>query len=35
VVRTVRLDYREGLKYPHLERIAGTQDRLSKILAPK
>jgi predicted metalloprotease with PDZ domain len=35
VVRTVRLDYRDGLKYPHLERIAGTQDRLSKILAPK
>ncbi|HEY5805493.1 MAG TPA: peptidase M61 [Lysobacter sp.] len=35
VVRTLRLDYREGLKYPHLERIAGTQDRLTKIFAPK
>ncbi|MGO4221464.1 M61 family metallopeptidase [Lysobacter sp. TAF61] len=35
VVRTVHLDYRDGLKYPHLERIAGTQDRLSKIFAPK
>lgn len=35
VVKTVRLDYRDGLKYPHLERIAGAQDRLSKIFAPK
>ena len=35
VVRTVRIDYREGLKYPSLERIPGTPDRLSKILAPK
>ena len=35
VVKTVRLDYRDGLKYPHLERIAGTPDRLSRILAPK
>jgi predicted metalloprotease with PDZ domain len=33
--RTVRVDYREGLKYPHLERIAGTPDRLSSILAPR
>jgi predicted metalloprotease with PDZ domain len=35
VYRTFRLDYRGGLKYPHLERIAGTPDRLDAILAPK
>lgn len=35
VVKTVRIDYRDGLKYPSLERIPGTPDRLSKILAPK
>ncbi|MGY0799806.1 M61 family metallopeptidase [Lysobacter sp. A286] len=34
VVRTLTLDYRDGLKYPHLERIAGSKDRLSRILAP-
>ena len=33
--RTVRVDYRGGLRYPHLERIAGTPDRLSAILAPR
>ena len=32
--RTVKLDYRAGLKYPHLVRIEGTPDRLSAILAP-
>ncbi len=32
--RTVALDYHEGLKYPRLERIAGTPDRLEAILAP-
>src|SRR5476649_1898888 len=32
--RTITLDYHGGLKYPHLERIAGTPDRLSAILAP-
>ena len=31
----VRLDYHDGLRYPHLERIAGTPDRLSQIWAPK
>ncbi|WP_064745966.1 M61 family metallopeptidase [Lysobacter antibioticus] len=35
VVRTVRIDYREGLKYPRLERVPGTPDRLGKIFAPK
>ncbi|MGJ7904137.1 M61 family metallopeptidase [Lysobacter sp. 1R34A] len=34
-IKTVRIDYREGLKYPKLERIEGTPDRLSKIYAPK
>jgi predicted metalloprotease with PDZ domain len=34
-ISEVRLDYHEGLRYPHLERIAGTPDRLSLILAPK
>lgn len=33
--RTIRLDYFEGLRYPHLERIEGTADRLSAILAPR
>ncbi len=32
--RTVRLDYHGGLRYPHLEPIAGTPDRLSEVLAP-
>lgn len=34
VVRTVSIDYRGGLKYPHLERIDGRPDRLARILAP-
>ena len=34
VVKTVTLDYRGGLKYPHLERIEGTRDRLGRILQP-
>ncbi|MEO5560060.1 MAG: peptidase M61 [Dokdonella sp.] len=33
--KTVRIDYHDGLKYPHLERIAGTIDRLNAILAPR
>ena len=32
---TVRLDYFDGLKYPRLERIEGTPDRLEAILAPR
>jgi predicted metalloprotease with PDZ domain len=35
VIKTVRIDYRGGLRYPKLERIEGTPDRLSKIFAPK
>jgi predicted metalloprotease with PDZ domain len=30
--RVVNIDYREGLRYPHLERIVGTSDRLSALL---
>ncbi len=33
--RTVRFDYHSGLRYPRLERIPGTRDRLSEILAPR
>ncbi len=33
--RTVRIDYRDGLRYPHLRRIAGRTDLLTKILAPR
>jgi predicted metalloprotease with PDZ domain len=29
---TVRIDYREGPRYPHLERIEGTPDRLGALL---
>ena len=30
--RTVRMDYRDGLRYPRLERIAGSEDRLGGLL---
>ena len=33
--RTVRVDYRGGLRYPRLERIANRPDRLRAILAPR
>jgi predicted metalloprotease with PDZ domain len=32
--RTVKIDYHGGLRYPHLQRIANTPDRLDDILAP-
>ena len=32
--RTLQIDYQGGLRYPHLERIAGTPDRLTQLLAP-
>ena len=32
--RTLRLDYHEGEKYPHLERVQGTPDLLDEILQP-
>jgi predicted metalloprotease with PDZ domain len=33
--RTVVFDYHDGLRYPRLERIAGTPDRLGDILTPR
>ena len=34
-VETREVKYGGGLRYPHLERIPGTDDVLSKILAPQ
>lgn len=31
---TINLDYHAGPRYPHLERIEGTEDRLDAVLAP-
>lgn len=33
--QTLSLDYHEGLRYPHLERIPGTTDMLSQVAAPR
>jgi predicted metalloprotease with PDZ domain len=33
--RTVRLDYHDGLRYPHLQRETGVPARLDDILAPR
>jgi predicted metalloprotease with PDZ domain len=33
--RTVTIDYRDGLRYPHLERDAAASDRLGAILTPR
>jgi predicted metalloprotease with PDZ domain len=33
--RTVSFDYHDGLRYPHLERIPGTPDRLSALYTPR
>ena len=33
--RTIALDYRGGLRYPHLERDAAASDRLGEILSPR
>lgn len=33
--RTVEIDYQGGLRYPRLQRIPGTPDRLSAIYAPR
>lgn len=33
--RTVKIDYRGGPRYPRLERLAGTPDRLGEILRPR
>jgi hypothetical protein len=32
--QTLSLDYHGGIRYPHLERIAGTPDMLAAIVAP-
>jgi predicted metalloprotease with PDZ domain len=32
---TLAIDYHDGLRYPRFERVAGTTDRLSAILAPR
>jgi hypothetical protein len=32
--QTLSLDYHGGIRYPHLERIAGTPDMLAQIMAP-
>jgi predicted metalloprotease with PDZ domain len=33
-LRTVALDYYGGMRYPHLERVEGTPDRIADILMP-
>jgi predicted metalloprotease with PDZ domain len=33
--KTVRIDYHDGLRYPHLERVAGTADVLADIAAAR
>jgi len=33
--KVVKIDYHDGLRYPHLERIDGTPDRLGAILAAR
>jgi predicted metalloprotease with PDZ domain len=32
--RTVSINYFEGIRHPHLERVEGTKDRLSAVFAP-
>jgi predicted metalloprotease with PDZ domain len=34
VYRVLNLDYHDGLRYPHLQRVDGTPDYLDEILAP-
>ena len=33
--KTAKVDYHGGLRYPHLERVAGTDDVLTQIAAPR
>jgi len=33
--RTVRMDYHDGLRYPHLERVASVPARLDEMLAAR
>jgi predicted metalloprotease with PDZ domain len=32
--KIVKLDYHDGLRFPHLERVQGTPDYLDEIVAP-
>ena len=32
--KVVKLDYHDGLRFPHLERVQGTPDRLDDIVKP-
>jgi predicted metalloprotease with PDZ domain len=32
--RTVKINYSEGIRHPHLERVEGTKDRLTAVLSP-
>ena len=32
--RTISLDYHGGMRYPHLQRVEGTENRLDAVLAP-
>ena len=33
--RTIQLEYHDGLRFPHLERIPGRTDWIGRILAPR
>ena len=33
-IKNIDIDYHDGLRYPNLERVEGTPDRLDEILAP-
>ena len=33
--RTITIDYRDGLRYPRLERVASARDHLGELLAPR
>ena len=35
VYRTVKFDYKDGLRYPRLERVKGAPDRLDQIMSPR
>jgi predicted metalloprotease with PDZ domain len=34
-IDSVSIDYHDGLKYPHLQRIPGTPDRLTQIMTAR
>jgi hypothetical protein len=35
VIHEAQIDYNGTLRYPHLQRIPGTRDRLSELLGPR